>query len=303
MSIKTGRATGTARVRIDQAACISCGKCVQVCCGAPLYMEDGRVMVDQNRMFGCIGCGQCMAVCPQNCIEIYGRELSPEDRFELNPPEQRADYQQLLALLEARRSIRRYRDWPVSKEMVDKILAAAATAPMGIPPSDVKVRVFYGRAEVAAFAADAVAFAHKWSWIFEWPLTLLWRLFCGKAMQEMIETFLLPTVDYLAEQQAEGKDFLLYGAPLAMFFYGGAYNDPADAEVAATYAMLAAESLGLGSCMIGTVLPLLKASKALRSKYGFQPDLRGGIMVVFGHPEVQYKRGVRRSFAEVRWDS
>ena len=301
MSIKTGRAEGTAKIRIDQANCISCGKCVQVCAGAPLYMEEGRVLVDQNRLFGCIGCGQCMAVCPQACIEVDGRELTAQDRFELAAPDRRADYEKLIGLLEARRSVRRYRDWPVTREISEKILAAAATAPMGIPPSDVRVRVFEGRQAVAEFAADFIAFVRKWQWLMEWPLIWLWRLFYGKAMRETLETFALPMFDHLAKCQAEGGDDLLHGAPLAMLFYGGSYNDPADAEVAATYAMLAAESLGLGSCMIGSVAPLLRYSKALKRKYGVQDDMQGGLIVVFGHPEVQYKRGIRRTFAEVKW--
>lgn len=302
MSIKTGRAAGTARVRIDQAACISCGKCVQVCSGAPLYMEEGRVLVDQNRLFGCIGCGQCMAVCPQGCIEVYGRDLSPNDRIELAPPEERADERQLNGLLEARRSVRRYHDWPVDKEVVDRILAAASCAPMGIPPSDVRVRVFHGFEPVAQLSGDIEAFARKWVWLLEWPFIWLWRLVAGKATADFMEEFALPLVDHIAEQRENGRDLLLHGAPLALLFYGGAYNDPADATVAATYAMLAAETQGLGSCMIGTVAPLLARSRSLREKYGLPPDMKNGLLVVFGHPQVQYKRGIRRRFAEVRWE-
>lgn len=264
-------------------------------------MEEGRVFVDQSRLFGCIACGQCMAVCPQDCIEVCGRALKPEDRFELLPPEKRTDYESLLGLLEARRSVRRYRDWPVDRAMIEKILQAAATAPMGIPPSDVRVRVFEGRETVNGFAADFIEFVRKWQWLAEWPFNWLWRVFYGKAMSETLETFALPLFEHLVKCQAEGEDDLLHRAPLAMLFYGGSYNDPADAEVAATYAMLAAEALGLGSCMIGSVAPLLRYSKKLKEKYGLQTDMQGGIMVVFGHPEVQYKRGIRRSFAEVRW--
>ena len=73
MSIKTGRAEGTADVRIDYERCTVCGLCVEVCSGAPLVIENGKVIVDQHRFFGCVGCGHCMAVCyRQGIMVIFG---------------------------------------------------------------------------------------------------------------------------------------------------------------------------------------------------------------------------------------
>lgn len=45
--------------------------------------------------------------------------------------------------------------------------------------------------------------------------------------------------------------------PLAMHFYGSPYTDPAHPIIAATSAMIAAETLGLGPCMLGGVHPLV----------------------------------------------
>ncbi len=70
MSIKTGRAEGNAQITINKEACTSCGLCVSVCKGTPLFMENNTVQVDQSRLFGCIGCGQCMAVCPAGETQI-----------------------------------------------------------------------------------------------------------------------------------------------------------------------------------------------------------------------------------------
>jgi nitroreductase len=44
-----------------------------------------------------------------------------------------------------RRSVREYKPDPVSREMIEQILNAASTAPMGIPPSEVHVPVFATR--------------------------------------------------------------------------------------------------------------------------------------------------------------
>ena len=46
-------------------------------------------------------------------------------------------------------------------------------------------------------------------------------------------------------------DLLFYGAPCVLLFHQSPYADPVDGHIACTYAMIAAESLGLGTCMIG----------------------------------------------------
>lgn len=66
----------------------------------------------------------------------------------------RAGYEELMALMLARRSIREFDDRDVEQEKIDRILTAASTAPMGIPPSDVEVLVVDGKDKVREFADD-----------------------------------------------------------------------------------------------------------------------------------------------------
>ncbi|MBP1663624.1 MAG: nitroreductase [Bacteroidetes bacterium] len=85
-----------------------------------------------------------------------------------------------------------------------------------------------------------------------------------------------------------------------MYFYGSPYCDPADPIIAATYVMIAAESLGLGTCMIGSVHPLIqygKKAEKLRKKYQIKYKSREGLFVIFGYPAVHYNRGIMRTFA------
>jgi len=85
-----------------------------------------------------------------------------------------------------------------------------------------------------------------------------------------------------------------------MYFYGSPYTDPADPIIAATYAMIAAESLGLGTCMLGAVHPLIqngKKAQKFREKYGIKYTSREGLIVIFGYPAVQFRKGIKRTFA------
>ena len=93
-----------------------------------------------------------------------------------------------------------------------------------------------------------------------------------------------------------------YDAPLAMYFYGSPYTDPADPIIAATYTMIAAESLGLGTCMLGAVHPLIQngeKARKFREKYNIKFTSREGLIVIFGYPTVHFKKGILRSFAGI----
>lgn len=300
MTIKTSRTAENANVSIDQGRCRGCGLCARVC-GMTLYMEDGRPTVDQSRLFGCVGCGQCMAVCPEGCITVSGRTLSPTDTLPLPPAAERAAYTSLRALLEARRSVRRLQDREVEPEKVTAVLEAAAAAPMGLPPSDVSVLVLSGREKVRRFTGDFVDHLAAKRWLLSAPMRLLYRPFIGKETAAMLEDFLIPYVDFAIEGRRRGEDHVLYDAPLAMLFQASPYSDPADPHIAATYAMLAGEALGLGTCMIGAVAPVLKSAAALRARYGVRADFRGGLAVIFGYPAVTYARSLRRTFADITY--
>lgn len=303
MAIKTGREEGAAQVSIDRSKCTNCGLCAQVCKGAPLRMEQGELVVEQDRFFGCIGCGHCMSICPWDCIAVSGRDLSPEDMIPLPAREKRAGYDQLLALFMSRRSIRNFRDTPVEKEMIDKIVAAVSTAPMGLPPSDVEILVLDSPGQVREFAADVIAAARSSRWFFSPLVTWLLRPWFGKEYKESVDTFIRPAVDIFVDEWAGGHDYLIYGASLAMYFHCSPYADPADPLIAATYAMLAAESLGLGSCMIGTPAYFVKYNQKIKAKYGIPRKNHPGIVVIFGYPKLQFRKGIRRRLARVTYTS
>lgn len=301
MAIKTGRAETPAEVTIDHDACTLCGLCVTVCPGSPLIIEDGQVKVDQTRLFGCIGCGQCAAVCPQGCIAVQGRTLSEKDITEIPKTKERATYDQLFALMHARRSIRKFKDRRIASEVIERIIEAVKTAPMGIPPSDVEILVFEGREKVQQFGNDIVNLMWRQRWLFGPVGRFLMRPFYGKAYAETSQTFLEPLIQHFHDSRREGKDDLFYDAPLVLYFHVSPYADPVDPLISATYAMLAAESLGLGSCMIGTPAQFLKYSKKLKRKYNIPEKNVQGIAVIFGYPHVKFAKSIKRSIGGVRY--
>ena len=301
MAIINSRTREKGTIIIDYDKCTSCGLCVAVCPDKSLEITDGRLHESRNAVFGCIACGHCMAVCPHDAIKIEGRELSGKDLFTLPPADRYASYDEIYNLFSSRRSIRHFQEREVETEIIEKIISAASTAPMGIPPSDVQVVVLKGKDKVRAFSIDFADFLKKNRFVYSLFGSKVMKPFVGKEFSELFSSFLTTLVDSYISNMEKGINKILYDAPLAISFQSTLYTDPADAYIPATYAMIAAESLGLGSCMIGGVHPFIKkGGKRLKKKYGLLERFSGGIIVIFGYPKYKYRRGVRRSFKEVK---
>ncbi len=300
MAIPTSRTKEKATIIIDTDKCTGCGQCVEVCKDFSLCLENNKAKISETSVFGCIGCGHCMAICPTGAIEISGRELSKDDLFDLPPEKSATNYEQLFALFQRRRSVREFLDKEIKPEIVEKILDAARTSPMGLPPSDVNVLILDCKEKTRQFAVDFCNYLYEMKWfVSKWFLTLM-RPFWGKTNDEFFRGFVKPAFDVYIKNMSAGIDLVYYGAPLAIYFYGSPYCDPADPIVAATTAMYAAESLGLGTCMIGMVHPLIqngKKAKKFRVKHGIKYASREGLFVIFGYPAVKYRKGIKRTFA------
>lgn len=302
MAIPTSRVREAGAISIDREKCDGCGLCVMVCGDNELVISDGMAAVSGSPLFGCIACGHCMAVCPNDAITVKGRTLSANDVFTLPDRDKAADYNQLFNLYKRRRSIREFQKRPVEPEVIQKILDAASTSPMGIPPSDVNVLIFDSVEKSREFVRDFCDLLGKMKWfVSDWFLALM-RPFWGRTNDEMFRKFIKPLIDIYTDSIRKGENVITYDAPLVMYFYGSPYTDPADPVIAATTAMYAGESLGLGTCMLGAIHPFIQSGRAarrFREKYGIKFKSREGLFVIFGYPAVEYQKGVKRTFASV----
>lgn len=302
MAIPTTRTKEKAKVSIDPNNCNGCGACVAVCKDFGIKIIDHKATVVEDSVFGCLACGHCMMVCPTGVIAVEGRTLAPTQLVELPEAAKAASFDALYALLQRRRSIREFKDIPVETEKINQILDAAQTAPSGLPPSDVHVLVLENKQQVRAFARDFSAYLKTIRWMSsQWFLQLM-RPFLKRSTSEMMNNFVKPVFDLYVDDMDRGQNWINYDAPVALYFYGSPYSDPADPLIAATYAMLAAEALGLGTCMLGAIHPFLqhgKKARLFREKWGIKHPSHEGLVVIVGYSAVHYQKGVKRSFADI----
>jgi hypothetical protein len=181
-------------------------------------------------------------------------------------------------------------------------LAAAKTAPMGLPPSAVNVLIFDSKEKTRAFAKDFSEYLKGLKFMTTRLFLIFMRPFWGKETDELFKGFLKPLFKVYPEEMDKGINTINYDAPLAMYFYGSPYSDPADPIIAATYAMIAAETLGLGTCMLGAVHPFIQSgrkAKKFRERHNIKYKSREGLFVIFGYPQVNFKKGILRTFASI----
>lgn len=95
---------------VDVEKCIGCGKCVKVCPGGILSLNQAKKpeMADFKEFGwnGCWKCEHCLAVCPTGAVSIFGHK--PENSLPV------ADYEIAAPIIDSlvagRHSCRRYKD-------------------------------------------------------------------------------------------------------------------------------------------------------------------------------------------------
>lgn len=127
------------------------------------------------------------------------------------------------------------------------------------------------------------------------------RPILGKENYLVMREFVVPLMHLIVKEWQNERDGFCHGAPLVLIFHSTPISDPADPHIAATYAMLAAEALSLGSCWIGTAVALNNARK-VKEKYGIPAKQKVTGMLAIGHPAAFFKRSLRRELKSVNWN-
>jgi NAD-dependent dihydropyrimidine dehydrogenase PreA subunit/nitroreductase len=285
---------------VDSEACKGDGICVDICPENVLELVGGRSATVAPRADDCILCGQCVAVCPCDALEMP--KLAAEDFGELAKPS--FGYGEFLDFLRLRRSVRVFRAKAVEKEVIAKVLAAAATAPMGLPPHSTEVVVLDQREELDFLLEELVKDYRAMVRAFSNPVgRAIIRLASGAEEYRTLEDHVVEVARWANEAyERDGTDRYMYRAPVLMLFHGSrwAMSYEENAHLVCHHAMLAAVSLGLGTTIIGLVPPIVDRSKVLRERYGIPRENRVLTSLILGYPKYKYRKSIRRELAGVR---
>lgn len=286
--------------RIDHLKCIRCSRCVSICPEVHLDLIENKIREIDDDLHSCIFCGHCMSVCPTQAIVVEGFDYS--DFIDL--PDKLPSLHDFELLLKARRSTRRYQDKPVPKELIQKIIDAAALAPMSIPPHRVEIIVLDSKEKVAELVTPVIGELKNWIYAFSNPfIRLMMRPTVPANLMKALVDTIIPLAKGIVHASSKGKDYLAYDVPALLLFHANknedSYNE--NCVIAYTYATIAAEGLGLGSCIIGMIPPAIDKNKKLREKYGIPKENQVCGCLILGYPRSTFNRSIPREFRSVRW--
>ncbi|MBF0485144.1 MAG: nitroreductase family protein [Candidatus Omnitrophica bacterium] len=268
---------------VDKKTCKGDGRCVEVCPIQILKMNKNDHIPEFLPGGGerCINCGHCFSFCPPGSIKLSTMSVSDTVPFNHS---QLPNAEQVQLLLKARRSIRTYKDAPVAKESIEKLLDIARYAPSGINRQPVNWMVVMGKEKVHDLAGR----------VSTWMEQLL------EAKSPIAEAL---RFNISLEAWKKGEDRICRGAPCIVMAYGLKDDPmvPQSCTIAATYLELAAFGLGLGACWAGYLNMAINMSDDVRKFTGMSSRAAAGAVMMIGHPKYRYSRIPLRNPARVIW--
>jgi nitroreductase len=285
--------------------CRACGICGDVCPRhIPETIDDGeikRTVISSQRVHLCIACGHCVAVCPHDGIQVDGRssgEYAPVKELRMTDD-------QFLTLVQGRRSVRRYKNKPVPRGIIGRIIEAAHSAPTASGKSSTGVIVIDSPQTLERFSRLIYPLYENLEAGLKNPIA---RFFiqrrAGKKRVRTLRQFVMPGMHWYIRWYREGKsNEILRDCPAVILFHSPV-NEPVAAEnciIVAFHAILMAHVLGIGTCFNDIIPPACNRVLEIRELLGLPDEREVYASVTLGYPRYRYKRVPPRKLADVRY--
>ncbi len=256
------------KIEINKEKCTRCGACIKDCIAYAI--EGGTDLFPQAAEGGedrCIGCTHCMAVCPTGAISVDEKSIEEA----LNPSLPNPD--DVLGLIQSRRSIRQYKNEEISPELFDKLKAMLPYIPTGCNTNTLHF----------SFVETKSAMDYLRTYV----RTRLLKIMESSFMPKLAGKF----VKYKTAFE-NGEDVIFRGAPHMVVVSSHIHAPCANVDpiIALSYIELYANSLGLGTCWCGFAQACFKLLPRLSEMVQIPDEYKPVYVMLLGHPAVKYKR-------------
>ncbi len=296
---------------INQEKCTKCGECIKEC-GFGLF-KNSRNEYDQiisvryeDTRGDCIQCGHCLSRCPASAIEWWISDN--EDIFEFEEaksPASLASYDTIMKIIRARRSIRFFQNKLVSRENIAAVLDACRYAPTAHNNQNIRYLVLTDSNKIQRLRDMSIRYVK--SLAKKLKLAKIFKFLLPKEIRkEVLKPSLLEGLLELVELLENGEDVIFYNAPVVIIAYNSSFGSismaGAEIGIALTHGMLAAQSLGLGTCWIGFAQEALNTSKKNKNQFGIPKNMIVSGVLILGYPAVKYYRAPPKKPLEIIWN-
>jgi nitroreductase/NAD-dependent dihydropyrimidine dehydrogenase PreA subunit len=259
-------------ISVDYDKCNADGICADVCPRKLIVIDDkdSKPKPIPEAAERCISCGHCLAVCPTSAISLNG--IAPESSAPIDK-NRWPDYDQLDQLFKSRRSIRVYKNKPVDRNMIEKLLETCRYAPSGSNGQPVNWVIADGPGRLKDLA----------------QLVINWMGHAVETEQPVAERMHL---DVVVDAWNRGEDRIFREAPMLIVTHALKTGSlPLEScVIAMTYFDLTAASMGLGACWVGYLMLAAAHHRPLREALGLPQDHRLYGAMIVGYPKYSYHR-------------
>ncbi|MFX1569255.1 MAG: nitroreductase family protein [Promethearchaeota archaeon] len=287
------------KVIIDIDSCTKCKACADECYF--YYFESDNLRFREEMEEYCIECGKCVAVCPVNAIRLKSHE---DETLKAIPSKNNLpSFDSLTNLFITRRSRRQFKDKPVPKELIEKILEFAAKySPTGHNQENVHFTVVQDREILKNLSEECTNQVTNLVKTFEDPQArkTLETTF-PPAMIKKIED-VLPSFKRNLKRIQSGMEVWRWNTEIIII------HTPKDAltpiencSLAACHIMLAAETLGLGTCSLGYITAFFNEFRPVGKIVKLPLKHIAGYTLAIGYPKAHYYRIPARKPLKVKW--
>jgi nitroreductase/NAD-dependent dihydropyrimidine dehydrogenase PreA subunit len=259
-------------ITINRDKCKKDGLCIGEC---PLSLlvpgpENYPETIERADEF-CLACGHCIAVCPHDALSL--KDIRPDSLAPVST-DRTVDNNALVHLVKTRRSIRHYREQPVPRDMVERLICTAHYAPSAKNDEAVEWLVLDKRESLLELAKIVIDGMRK-----------------SEQLQMVVSAF------------DAGRDIIFRGAPNLVIAHSrtDSFSPLVDCTIALTTFELLASGLGLGTCWAGFLMMSAAQNPAIE-KYLAIPEghkLYGALML--GYPRYHFHRIPVRKKKEITW--
>jgi nitroreductase/Pyruvate/2-oxoacid:ferredoxin oxidoreductase delta subunit len=278
---------------IDPEKCTGCGLCVKVCPSETISMQDDKARVTGDRS---LQCGHCVAACPVDAVRVDAideKSLS-FNSFQLENdwlPHGEFDTSRLVQLMASRRSCRNYTEQTVDRSVLEDLVKVGTTAPSGTNGQNWTFTVFPDREAVMEFAQRIGAFFRNLNRMAEktWLRKAL-KLIGKPVLENYYKEFYQSVKRGLDEWEQKGRDLLFHGATAVIIVASkpGGSNPREDALLATQNILLAAHSMGLGTCLVGFAVEPIQNDPTLKHFLKIPDEETVYAVIAMGYPDEEY---------------
>jgi nitroreductase/Pyruvate/2-oxoacid:ferredoxin oxidoreductase delta subunit len=291
---------------IDHERCNGCGLCVTVCPKDTISLQNGQAWITGTES---LNCGHCAAVCPEGAIRVgsIDTDLSLYNTFSTSEtwlPFGAFDIGSLVQVMRSRRSCRNYTNQPVERPVLEDLVKIGITAPSGTNAQLWSFTILPDRKtvlELGTYIGNFFKNMNRWAQK-AWLRSSL--KFVGRpTLSNYYRNHFQSVKTGLDRWESHGEDLLFHGAPSVIIV--GSRNDascPAeDALLATQNILLAAHCMGIGTCLIGYAVEVIRYDKKIRRFLAIPDEEIPYAVIALGYPDERYMSVAGRCRVSLRY--